>query len=621
MAAEKIDVLLIGPEKPVIAKGLNSTFNVVKLPDANAREKFFSDQAPRIRGMAVAATSERIDGPFMSRFARLEIVSSFGVGYDHIDAAWAGGHGITVTNTPDVLTEEVADTALGLLLCTVREFPQAERYLRSGHWRQGDYPLSKATLRDRTVGLVGMGRIGQAIARRLDAMRVPVVYHSRRPAPDIPYQHYPNLLDMARQVEVLLVITPGGAQTRNLINAEVLAALGRQGILINMARGSVVDEPALIKALQAGDHFVRRPRRLCTGAACAAGADRDGQCGALSSPRLRVGDDPPKNGPARRGQSPRVGGRQAPAHPGRRNTLSWGEDRMKRRTMRPRECVLMLCDQQRHKLRLALRSLWAGLSHMARLQGANSIPPPVRGHSGGGIAAPLACSAAMTAVGLWFGHALAQAPAGAPSETAQGMVGAWEISNAARDKTCAVSFSVDAGEGGFKLDLDPTCRTVFPSLRDVGAWAIGPKDSVHLLDAKGAVVLDFAEVEVAHVRGRAQGRGTFLHAHPSRHPRRNDYPGSAVRRLDPAAGVREATLQADAVEHLGGRDKLSDHRQAGLYCLHCRLCAFHLADRGQRAGVRRPLGRLAIFRKRCNHLGAHPAQHRSAADDAPVSPL
>jgi lactate dehydrogenase-like 2-hydroxyacid dehydrogenase len=266
MAAEKIDVLLIGPEKPVIAKGLNSTFNVVKLPDANAREKFFSDQAPRIRGMAVAATSERIDGPFMSRFARLEIVSSFGVGYDHIDAAWAGDHGITVTNTPDVLTEEVADTALGLLLCTVREFPQAERYLRSGQWLRGDYPLSKATLRDRTVGLVGMGRIGQAIARRLDAMRVPVVYHSRRPAPDIPYQHYPNLLDMARQVEVLLVITPGGAQTRNLINAEVLAALGREGILINMARGSVVDEPALIKALQQGtilsaglDVYAREP--------------------------------------------------------------------------------------------------------------------------------------------------------------------------------------------------------------------------------------------------------------------------------------------------------------------------------------------------------------------------
>ncbi len=267
MAAEKIDVLLIGPEKPVIAKGLNSTFNVVKLPDRNARETFFSDQAPRIRGIAVAATSERIDGPFMSRFPRLEIISSFGVGYDHVDAAWAGGHGITVTNTPDVLTEEVADTALGLLLCTAREFPQAERYLRSGKWPRADYPLSKATLRDRTVGLVGMGRIGQTIARRLEAMRVPVVYHSRRPVSGIAYRHYPSLMDMARDVQVLLVITPGGAQTRNLINADVLAALGREGILINMARGSVVDEPALIKALQQGtilsaglDVYAREPQ-------------------------------------------------------------------------------------------------------------------------------------------------------------------------------------------------------------------------------------------------------------------------------------------------------------------------------------------------------------------------
>ncbi|HEY2184386.1 MAG TPA: 2-hydroxyacid dehydrogenase [Xanthobacteraceae bacterium] len=266
MAAEKIDLLLIGPEKPILAKGLNPTFNVLKLPAANDREKFFSGSAPRIRGMAVAATSERIDGTFMSRFPRLEIISSFGVGYDHVDAAWAGEHGITVTNTPDVLTEEVADTALGLLLCAVREFPQAERYLRSGHWLERDYPLSKATLRDRTVGLVGMGRIGQAIARRLEAMGVPVVYHSRRPAEGVAYRHYPNLLDMAREVQVLLVITPGGAQTRNLIHAEVLEALGREGILINMARGSVVDEPALINALQQGtilsaglDVYAREP--------------------------------------------------------------------------------------------------------------------------------------------------------------------------------------------------------------------------------------------------------------------------------------------------------------------------------------------------------------------------
>ena len=266
MAAEKTDVLLIGPPKPVIVNGLAGAFNLVKFPDAKDRDKFFAESAPRVRGMAVAATEERVDGPFMTRFPRLEIVSSFGVGYDHVDARWAGAHGITVTNTPDVLTEEVADTALGLLLCTVREFPLAERYLRAGKWVQKNYPLSKATLRDRTVGMVGMGRIGQAIARRLAAMQVPVVYHSRRPAAGVPYRHYPKLMDMARDVDVLMVITPGGAETKNLIDAQVLEALGPDGILINMSRGSVVDEPALIKALQqktilsAGlDVFAREP--------------------------------------------------------------------------------------------------------------------------------------------------------------------------------------------------------------------------------------------------------------------------------------------------------------------------------------------------------------------------
>jgi lactate dehydrogenase-like 2-hydroxyacid dehydrogenase len=264
--AEKADVLLIGPPKPVIVNGLSGAFNLVKFPDAKDRDNFFAETAPHVRGMAVAATEERVDGAFMTRFPRLEIVSSFGVGYDHVDARWAGAHGITVTNTPDVLTEEVADTALGLLLCAVREFPQAERYLRAGKWHQKNYPLSKATLRDRTVGMVGMGRIGQAIARRLAAMQVPVVYHSRRSAAGVPYRHYPKLIDMARDVDVLMVITPGGAETKNMIDAQVLEALGPDGILINMSRGSVVDESALIKALQqktilsAGlDVFAREP--------------------------------------------------------------------------------------------------------------------------------------------------------------------------------------------------------------------------------------------------------------------------------------------------------------------------------------------------------------------------
>jgi lactate dehydrogenase-like 2-hydroxyacid dehydrogenase len=247
--AEKTEVLLFGPPKPVIVKGLEAAFTLHKLADPKD-QAVIAAAGPGVRGMASSISSHKIDGVFMGQFPRLEILATFGVGYDHVDVAWAAAHGITVTNTPDVLTEEVADTALGLLLCTVREFSQGERYLRAGKWKEKSYPLTKTTLRNRTVGLVGMGRIGQAIARRLEAMQVPVVYHSRRPAAGVSYRHYPKLIDMARDASVLLVITPGGAETKNLINAEVLKALGPDGILINMARGSVVDEAALIKALQ-----------------------------------------------------------------------------------------------------------------------------------------------------------------------------------------------------------------------------------------------------------------------------------------------------------------------------------------------------------------------------------
>jgi lactate dehydrogenase-like 2-hydroxyacid dehydrogenase len=264
--AEKADVLLIGAPKPVMVEGLEPKVHLHKLVEAKDEDAFLAALAPHLRGIAIAYTSNRIDGAFMSNFPRLEIVASFGVGYDHIDARWAGEHGIIVTNTPDVLNEEVADTALGLLLNTVREFPQAERYLRAGKWVEAAYPLTRGTLRDRTVGMVGMGRIGKAIARRLDAFAVPVVYHSRNPQPDVGYKYYPNLVDMARDVDILMVIVPGGTATKNLINAGVLDALGPDGVLVNMARGSVVDEPALIRALQAGkimaaglDVFVNEP--------------------------------------------------------------------------------------------------------------------------------------------------------------------------------------------------------------------------------------------------------------------------------------------------------------------------------------------------------------------------
>jgi lactate dehydrogenase-like 2-hydroxyacid dehydrogenase len=264
MATDRREVVLFGPAKPTIVKGLETACAVYKAVDANDRDAFIAEHG-RVR--AIACAQGQMSADLLERFPKLEIVSSFGVGYDNVDVKYAAAHNIIVTNTPEVLTEEVADTALGLLLCTVRELPQAERYVRAGKWVERGYPLSKATLRNRTVGMVGMGAIGQAIARRLEAFGVPVVYHTRQPRPELSFRHYPKLVDMARDVDTLMVIVPGGATTANMINAEVLDALGPNGILINMARGSVVDEPALIKALKdkrimaAGlDVYVKEPQ-------------------------------------------------------------------------------------------------------------------------------------------------------------------------------------------------------------------------------------------------------------------------------------------------------------------------------------------------------------------------
>src|ERR1700689_3738665 len=196
MTTDRPEIVLIGPLKPVVVKGLDAICTVHKVAGAKDPDAFIAGHS-HVRAIACSDTRESIPGDLMARFPNLELVSSFGVGYDHMDVKWAAAHDVVLTNTPDVLTEEVADTALGLLLCTVREFPQAERYLRAGKWTARAYPLTKASLRNRTVGMVGMGAIGQAIARRLDAMKVPVVYHTRQKRSGLPYRHYLNLLDMA----------------------------------------------------------------------------------------------------------------------------------------------------------------------------------------------------------------------------------------------------------------------------------------------------------------------------------------------------------------------------------------------------------------------------------------
>lgn len=251
-SSDKIDLLVYGPIRPILENGFSDQYILHRAESRADLERLTPDVIAKIRGMAVTYHTVPADAKALSQFQKLEIVASFGVGYDHVDSAYAREHDIVVTNTPDVLTEEVADVAMGLLIATLREFVKADRYLRSGLWQAQNYPLSVGSLRDRKVGIVGMGRIGQAIGRRLEASLVPVVYHSRNKSSAVPYQHYPDLLEMAKDVDTLVVIVPGGASTAKMINADVLKALGPRGVLINVARGSVVDEPALVAALKSG---------------------------------------------------------------------------------------------------------------------------------------------------------------------------------------------------------------------------------------------------------------------------------------------------------------------------------------------------------------------------------
>ncbi|MES5486922.1 2-hydroxyacid dehydrogenase [Bradyrhizobium sp. INPA03-11B] len=252
ISSEKIDLLIYGPIRPILENGFSDQYVLHKAESRGDLERLTPDTMGKIRGIAVTYHTMATDKTAMALFPKLEIVGSFGVGYDHVDSAYARDHNIVVTNTPDVLTEEVADVAMGLLIATLREFVKADRYVRSGLWQTQNYPLSVGSLRDRKIGIVGMGRIGQAIGRRLEASRVPVSYHSRNPSKDVSYKHYPDLIEMAKAVDTLIVIVPGGASTAKMINADVLKALGPRGVLINVARGSVVDEPALVAALKSG---------------------------------------------------------------------------------------------------------------------------------------------------------------------------------------------------------------------------------------------------------------------------------------------------------------------------------------------------------------------------------
>jgi len=231
-------------------KQLDEAYTVHRLWQAKDQAGLLRDVRDRVRAIstmgAVGAKAELMDA-----LPKTEIIACFGVGVDAIDLKAAKERGIAVTNTPDVLTDCVADLGMVLLLSAARQIPQADRFVREGKWLKGSYPLCQH-VGGKTLGIVGLGRIGQAVARRAEAFGLKVVYYGRRKNPDVAYPFYSDLKKMAADVDYMMLIVPGGPETKHLVNAEVLQALGPEGTLINIARGSVVDEKALVQALKDG---------------------------------------------------------------------------------------------------------------------------------------------------------------------------------------------------------------------------------------------------------------------------------------------------------------------------------------------------------------------------------
>ena len=227
---------------------LQTEFSAIKLWEAADRDAVLKAAAPRIRALAHFGHS-KVDGKLMDALPKLEIISNFGVGVDQIDLDAAKARKVIVTNTPDVLNDCVADTALALVLNTLRKFPQSGGYLRSGLWpTRGAYPLA-TSVGGKTLGILGLGRIGEAIAKRAQAFGMKIRYHNRNKK-SVPYAYDPDAVALAKNSDVLMIVTPGGAGTAKLVNAQVLDALGPQGYLVNVARGSVVDEAVLLRYLQ-----------------------------------------------------------------------------------------------------------------------------------------------------------------------------------------------------------------------------------------------------------------------------------------------------------------------------------------------------------------------------------
>jgi hydroxypyruvate reductase len=261
----KADVILVAPVLPRTQAILEAEFNLMKLFEAADRAAFLKDAAPRARALATFGAAGA-DAALMDALPKLEIISHFAVGVDSIDLAAAKKRGIIVTNTPDVLNDCVADTAMSLVLNVLRRFPQSEAYLRSGYWAtRGAYPLA-TSLGGKTLGVLGLGRIGEAIAKRAESFGMKIRYHNRSKK-KVPYAYDADVVALAKNSDVLLVATPGGPKTARIVNAAVLDALGPDGYVVNISRGSTIDEPALLAYLKEGriagaglDVFENEPR-------------------------------------------------------------------------------------------------------------------------------------------------------------------------------------------------------------------------------------------------------------------------------------------------------------------------------------------------------------------------
>ncbi len=247
---EKTKLLQIGSITERMQARLAADFDITELFGETDRAGFLAARGAEFSAI-ITDGHWGVPEDVMAATPNLKVVSSYGVGYDAIDATGAAARGILVSHTPNVLNDEVANTAILLWLSVSRRVLAADQWARSGDWEaKGAFPLTR-TAQKKTVGILGLGRIGQTIADRASMFDAKVLYHSRSPK-DVDLEYRADLVDMAKDCDVLIVITPGGAATQHLVNKDVLEALGPEGILINVSRGSVVDETALITALQSG---------------------------------------------------------------------------------------------------------------------------------------------------------------------------------------------------------------------------------------------------------------------------------------------------------------------------------------------------------------------------------